>query len=177
MYNVIQIVVCAMTFAGLVPFFVDRKFSYGVGPRMTPNPTVEYWVCVYYFCKLLDFFDTFFIVLGKKTRQLTLLHIWHHASIVPLFGFYISHGHAAGYLASLPLWNSLVHVVMYTHYLVTTIFTFKKMWWKPCITILQMCHHVLIMGYAILSRFYGPPDSVSLSAWYVAVFWGLSILG
>ena len=42
---------------------------------------------VYYCCKLLDFCDTLFMVLGKKTRQFTVLHVWHHASIVPLFAY------------------------------------------------------------------------------------------
>ena len=66
---------------------------------------------VYYCSKLLDFGDTLFMVLGKKTRQYTLLHVWHHGSIVPLFGFYLSSGMGGGFIAALPLWNSLVHVV------------------------------------------------------------------
>jgi hypothetical protein len=103
---------------------------------------------------VLDFCDTLFMVLGKKTRQFTLLHVWHHASIVPLFGYYLSTGMGGGFIAALPLWNSLVHVIMYSHYLVTSIFTFKRMWWKPIITASQMGHHMLIMMYMILNRVY-----------------------
>ena len=45
----------------------------------------------------------------------------HHASIVPLFGYYLSEGMGGGFIAALPLWNSLVHVVMYSHYLLTSL--------------------------------------------------------
>ena len=114
---------------------------------------------VYYCCKLLDFCDTLFMVLGKKTRQYTLLHVWHHASIVPLFGYYLSTGMGGGFISALPVWNSLVHVIMYSHYLITSLFTFKRMWWKPIITASQMGHHVLIMMYMILNRVYVSTES------------------
>ena len=116
---------------------------------------------VYYCCKLLDFCDTLFMVLGKKTRQYTLLHVWHHASIVPLFGYYLSTGMGGGFISALPVWNSLVHVIMYSHYLITSLFTFKRMWWKPIITASQMGHHVLIMMYMILNRVYVRPTATA----------------
>ena len=50
-------------------------------------------------------------VLGKKARQISVLHVWHHGSIVPLFSFYLSTGRGGGFIAALPLWNSLIHVV------------------------------------------------------------------
>jgi hypothetical protein len=89
------------------------EYSYGVG--LQSQPDAEYWVFVYYCCKLLDFGDTVFMVLGKKTRQFTLLHVWHHASIFPLFAYYLNVGIGGGFIASLPLWNSLVHVVSHMH--------------------------------------------------------------
>ena len=154
-YNSTQVIVCSITFAKLLPFFATAEHGYGVG--IVSQATVEYWVFVYYCCKLLDFCDTLFMVLGKKTRQYTLLHVWHHASIVPLFGYYLSTGIGGGFIAALPLWNSLVHVIMYSHYLLTSLFTFKNMWWKPIITASQMGHHVLIMMYMLLNRVYVRP--------------------
>jgi hypothetical protein len=40
--------------------------------------------------------------------------VWHHASIVPLFSFYLSSGRGGGFIAALPLWNSLIHMVSTT---------------------------------------------------------------
>ena len=135
------------------------EHGYGIG--IVSQATVEYWVFVYYCCKLLDFCDTLFMVLGKKTRQYTLLHVWHHASIVPLFGYDLSTGMGGGFISALPVWNSLVHVIMYSHYLITSLFTFKRMWWKPIITASQMGHHVLIMMYMILNRVYVRPTATA----------------
>ena len=56
--------------------------EHGYGLSIVPNATVEYWVFIYYCCKLLDFCDTVFMVLGKRTRQFTLLHVWSaHAPV------------------------------------------------------------------------------------------------
>lgn len=35
----------------------------------------------YYFSKLIEFLDTIFFVLRKKTSQITFLHVYHHASM------------------------------------------------------------------------------------------------
>jgi hypothetical protein len=55
------------------------------------------------------------MVLKKKTRQISLLHLWHHTSIFCLFHIAVLHGAGgdAFYNAAL---NSLIHVVMYSYY-------------------------------------------------------------
>ena len=112
-YNLVQVVVCSVVFAKLLPFFTSSEHGYGFGIKS--QPAIEFWVFVYYCCKVLDFGDTFFMVIGNKTRQFTLLHVWHHASIVPLFAYYLSEGIGGGFIAALPFCNSLVHVVRSSH--------------------------------------------------------------
>lgn len=38
----------------------------------------------YYFGRFIEFFDTFFFVLRKKFRQVSFLHVAHHA-VMPMF--------------------------------------------------------------------------------------------
>lgn len=173
-YNLSQIIICAVVFLKLLPFFLAEDSYYGL--MIVPNATVEWWVFVYYVCKLLDFCDTIFMVLGKKTRQFTVLHVWHHASIVPLFGYYLSAGLGAGSICALPLLNSLVHVVMYTHFLVTSVFTFKNMWWKPIVTSVQMGHHVVLIAMMARCGVTGNPEWTFRMA-ASGILWGVSILG
>lgn len=152
------------------------RAEYGYGLGITPNTTVEWWVFIYYLCKLLDWGDTLFIVLGKKNRQLSLLHLYHHASIVPLFSYYLSSGLGGTYVAGLPLLNSLVHVAMYSHYLITSLVTFKHMWWKPIVTALQIGHHVILAVLMCGTGIYGNPY---WTPWIAAggCLWGMPILG
>jgi elongation of very long chain fatty acids protein 4 len=39
----------------------------------------------YYFSKLIEFFDTIFMILRKHFSQLTFLHIFHHSSMFILW--------------------------------------------------------------------------------------------
>merc|ERR1711957_438005 len=104
------------------------------------------------------------------------LHLWHHSSIVPLFAWILSSGNGAGYCASLPLFNSLVHVIMYFHYFITSIFTFKNMWWKPIVTASQMGHHFFLIVLMSVNYFTNRVDySMDLAFW--GILWGFSILG
>jgi len=174
-YNVIQIIVCTATFAQLLPFFVSSEHRYGIG--LANNETIEFWVFVYYCCKVLDLFDTVIIVFEKRTRQLTLLHVWHHASIVPLFAFYLHTGLGAGSVSTLPLLNSLIHVLMYSHYLVMTLAPKINAWWKPLLTGSQICQHVVLMAYMVTNWLYGGrPDDFTPAVFISGMLWGLSIL-
>lgn len=51
------------------------------GLRMRVTKEHEYYIFVHYLSKFLDLFDTIFIVLKKKDRQLSFLHVYHHATI------------------------------------------------------------------------------------------------
>ena len=39
----------------------------------------------YYFSKFIDFFDTLFFILRKKTKQVTFLHVYHHTTMPTLW--------------------------------------------------------------------------------------------
>merc|ERR1719461_1559067 len=75
---------------------------------------------MHYFSKALDYLDTVFMILRRKDRQLTFLHVFHHSTVLNIWGMllYASHGGStAGFAAMV---NSFVHVVMYSHYLITS---------------------------------------------------------
>jgi len=39
----------------------------------------------FYFSKLLEFIDTIFFVLRKKNGQISFLHVYHHATMFPIW--------------------------------------------------------------------------------------------
>jgi elongation of very long chain fatty acids protein 4 len=81
-YNVAQVMLCSyMTVeAGMVA----ARHDYSVrpcNPFSATAPPIAPVLWLFYVSKVFDFFDTFFIILGKKWHQLSFLHVYHHLTI------------------------------------------------------------------------------------------------
>lgn len=103
----------------------------------------------YYFAKFTEFFDTFFFVMRKKYDQVSTLHVIHHG-IMPMsvwFGVKFTPG---GHSTFFGLLNSLVHIIMYTYYMLSAMGPHmqKYLWWKKYLTALQLIQFVAIMVHA-----------------------------
>lgn len=81
-YNMIQVMLCSYMCieAGIR--------AYSAGYTLTPcnyfnheNPPIAFILYVFYISKILDFLDTVFIILEKRWKQLSFLHVYHHTSI------------------------------------------------------------------------------------------------
>eukprot|EP00045_Choanoeca_perplexa_P008698 m.81821 g.81821 ORF g.81821 m.81821 type:complete len:294 (-) comp14582_c0_seq1:856-1737(-) len=127
-YNVIQVAVCGYMTYGLLQE-TSRAQPVVISGITLPNvfalayqPTKrsEYFVLVHYLSKFLDFFDTLFIVLRKKDSQFSFLHVYHHATIGPIWGLLLYLDYGAGTAIFGALINSFTHVLMYSHYFVTS---------------------------------------------------------
>lgn len=115
-YNVSQIMLCAyMTIeAGLLAY----RNNYTLMPCNvydTKNPPVANLLWLFYVSKIWDFWDTIFIVLGKKWRQLSFLHVYHHTTIF-LFYWLNSHVNYDSDIYLTIVLNGFIHTVMYTYY-------------------------------------------------------------
>lgn len=100
---------------------------------------------IFHVSKFYELIDTFLLIV--RGRPLTLLHVWHHTSVM-----YETWGwlHFRVPLAIFGLWfNTLVHVIMYTYYAMALLghrFPFKK-----AITKLQIIQ--FITGFVFLVPF------------------------
>ena len=68
---------------------------------------------LFYASKVLDFVDTFFIVIGKKWKQLSFLHVYHHTTIF-LFYWLNLHVNYDGDIYLTIVLNGAIHTIMYT---------------------------------------------------------------
>ncbi|KAJ1526976.1 hypothetical protein ONE63_008521 [Megalurothrips usitatus] len=93
----------------------------------------------YYMLKIADLLDTVFFVLRKKSRQISFLHVYHHTGMI-LIGYFSTKFLAGGHGAFIGLANSLVHTVLYSHYLISILNPElgRHGWWKKYITQMQM---------------------------------------
>uniref|UniRef100_A0A8C5QFB0 Elongation of very long chain fatty acids protein n=1 Tax=Leptobrachium leishanense TaxID=445787 RepID=A0A8C5QFB0_9ANUR len=105
-------------------------------------------ICVlwwYYFSKLIEFMDTFFFILRKNSHQITVLDVYHHASLLNIWWFvmnWVPCGHSY-FGATL---NSFIHVLMFSYYGLSAIAAMRPyLWWKKYITQCQLTQCVLTM--------------------------------
>ncbi|XP_043508603.1 elongation of very long chain fatty acids protein-like [Frieseomelitta varia] len=110
----------------------------------------------YFMCKLIEMLDTVFFVLRKKDRQISALHVYHHA-IMPFCAWvgirFVPNGHGT----FLGVINAFIHIIMYAYYMLTSIGPHmnKYLWWKKYITILQLVQFVLVFVHTAQLFFNG----------------------
>ncbi|CAL1294812.1 unnamed protein product [Larinioides sclopetarius] len=115
-------------------------------------------VCwVFFFSKFLEFADTIFAVLRKKSNQVSKLHVFHH-SIAPCTIWYAVKYGPGGYNTSLMMLNSFVHIWMYLYYGLAAVGPKiqKYLWWKKYITVLQLIQFVISMVFWTQVYFFPP---------------------
>ena len=81
-YNVVQIMLCSYMCIESAVRAYDAKYTLlPCNPFNQTNPPIAFILYVFYLSKILDFFDTFFIICEKRWKQLSFLHVYHHFSI------------------------------------------------------------------------------------------------
>eukprot|EP00210_Caulerpa_lentillifera_P005371 g5133.t1 len=113
---------------------------------------------IHYVSKAYEFVDTFIMILKKNTRQITFLHVYHHATtFFPIWWSVIVYGPggAAYFCCAM---NSFVHIWMYAYYLLSGLGV-KLRAFKPIITYGQMIQFVMYISqglYMLITDCYRP---------------------
>ncbi|XP_017836175.2 elongation of very long chain fatty acids protein F-like [Drosophila busckii] len=146
-YNVYNAMVFAYIFYHM---FIEPKYDFRCMETMQlddPHKNVERYISyAYYINKVIDLLDTVFFVLRKSYKQITFLHVYHHAMMV-FAVYWVSRLYGFGaQFAVLGLLNSFVHAIMYYYYFISAMYPSLKqsIWWKQYITITQLLQFVLI---------------------------------
>jgi len=144
MYNITQVVLSLAMTVGLAPYLVNNM--YNLGGSFTAD--IEFWILVHYAAKFFDMMDTVFMVLRKSDKQLSFLHLYHHLTIGMIWGMLLHWGVGNG-TAFFGAWiNSLVHALMYTHYLLASFGVHNP--FKKYLTQFQMLQFGLCILHAVL---------------------------
>lgn len=139
----------------LINAYVALLLAQGTGGRvwgigMPDSAAVRHGVFLHYLCKYLDMLDTVIIVLRKKGEQLSFLHLWHHSTIVAVWGWvYYTWPAATGTMAyAYGAWvNSCVHVIMYFYYGLTAVGI--KPPFKKLVTVVQLTQFASCIVHAL----------------------------
>nr|WPT09942.1 elongation of very long chain fatty acids 4 protein [Namalycastis rhodochorde] len=179
LYNAAMVIVNFHIFYELLVCSTIRGYSYSCQlVDYTDNPyevriaKALWW---FYFSKCLEFMDTFFFILRKKNSQISFLHVYHHATMFPIWwvGVKWVPGGQAFFGAMM---NSFIHVIMYTYYGLAALGPqFQKyLWWKRYLTRIQLVQFVLGMVHAAQSLLVGCPFPLWMQ--WALIFYGATIL-
>jgi len=139
--------------AGMVAYRSGYSIFTPCNPYNASDPPVGNLLWLFYVSKIWDFWDTIFIILNKKWKQLSFLHVYHHTTIF-LFYWLNSHVCYDGDIFLTILLNGFIHTVMYTYYFIcmhTKVPETGKslsIWWKSSLTMFQMIQFICMMSQA-----------------------------
>lgn len=136
--------------------FIDAG-SYVCNISAKPNTSETQYIAfvfwIFYAQKFWEFMDTWFFLLRRSFRQVTFLHIFHHSSITFVVGSILPFDYSGDMFLPIFL-NACVHVLMYSHYLVTAMGI--KSWWRQYLTTLQLLQFCAITLQSGLAWRVGP---------------------
>ena len=152
-YNMVVIVINIYMFFGFVYHgYLRGRYSLICNPidfSSTEDGEHEYEILkliyIYYLSKLIDFSDTFFMVVRKKFDQVSFLHVYHHSSMLVIWWFGVKYG-GGGDMIFGPMLNSFVHIIMYMYYLAALFKT--KIPGKSHVTKLQLVQFFMVITQA-----------------------------
>ena len=140
-----------------------RKNKYHLWGNEYKQSEVEMakYIYIFYISKIYEFVDTFIMLLKGNIKQISFLHVYHHATISFIWWMITrkAPGGDAYFSAAL---NSWVHVCMYTYYLSAALLGKNKhvrkkyLWWGKYLTQLQILQFVLNLLQAMYCSAYSP---------------------
>ncbi|CAG2058889.1 unnamed protein product [Timema podura] len=152
-YNILQVLANAYLFYGTLTSGWTDKIDLGCYPiKYEDDPDLKLAGMVWklYILKIVDLLDTMFFVLRKKNNQVTFLHVYHHVSTIAIT--FLGAKYFPGGGATFPILpNTLVHVLMYTYYLLALQgpeMQKKLTRFKKYLTTIQLVQFVMMVAHA-----------------------------
>ena len=133
-YNLTQMMVCSYMCIEAVMIAVRNNYSLVCNSYTNPSPLADL-LWFFYLSKILDFCDTFFIILGNKWNQLSFLHVYHHSTIFLIYWLNLQTNYGGDVYLTIVL-NGTIHAIMYTYYFVSM--HTSDIWWKKYLTTAQL---------------------------------------
>lgn len=166
LYNVVQVVLCTWmcVMAGVEAY--KRGFSLICNEFNEKEEGLATVLWVFYLSKILDFLDTFFIVVrgGASWNQFSFLHTYHHVTIFLVYWLNANAGFD-GDIYFTVVANSFVHAVMYSYYAARILGIEIKN--KHLVTQLQMFQFVCMISQAAYILVNGCPFPTNITKMYL----------
>eukprot|EP00243_Klebsormidium_subtile_P002537 TRINITY_DN15084_c0_g1_i1.p1 TRINITY_DN15084_c0_g1~~TRINITY_DN15084_c0_g1_i1.p1 ORF type:complete len:301 (+),score=25.55 TRINITY_DN15084_c0_g1_i1:146-1048(+) len=150
LHNCFLFVLSAFMGGGLIAEAVRNRYSLWHNRYEPSQLAMARLLYLFFISKIYEFGDTFIMLLKRNTRQVSILHVYHHCSVALIWWLIVYHapGGEAYFSAAL---NSWVHVAMYLYYLLSAaigkdpVRRKKYLWWGRYLTMMQMTQFIINM--------------------------------
>jgi elongation of very long chain fatty acids protein 4 len=178
-----MVVVCHNLFlTGLSLYMCLGCFGEAIKNRFTlfgngynaEHKSLAWFIYVFYVSKFMEFADTLIMLWKGNVHQVSVLHVYHHASIAPIWWIIArsAPGGEAYWSAGL---NSLVHVFMYMYYCCSALKIDRRyLTWAKYLTMFQMTQFVSNMVQSSYDVMF--PCSYNSALIYLLFFYMISLL-
>jgi elongation of very long chain fatty acids protein 4 len=166
LYNIAQVMLCSYMCIEAVIVAKRSNFNLVCNSYDAKHPPMANVLWLFYASKVLDFVDTFFIIVGKKWKQLSFLHVYHHTTIF-LFYWLNLHVNYDGDIYLTIVLNGAIHTIMYTRVFPAPAIFYRRdrprpnhryyfvsmhtrdIWWKKYLTLAQLVQFTCMNAQAI----------------------------
>lgn len=153
LYNFFMVTLSGYMFLRCVQLAIRDNDSVFCVPQHTgvKGEEMAQLVWIFTYSKIVEFLDTMFMLIEGRYRQISFLHVYHHATILSYWFVILWQSPGSDAYFSLA-GNSFIHVLMYGYYLLAS-FGYSP-WWKFYITKAQIaqfclfCVQSVYVGYA-----------------------------
>jgi len=150
-YNLYQALLNIWGIYETIKFVYTSGMSvWGNSPDTTANGyRISFLIWMHYNNKYVELLDTVFMVLRKKSKQISFLHCYHHCLLIWSWFLVlkICGGGGDSYFGATV--NSFIHVLMYTYYLVTLLGYKVPRFIKSNLTKCQMVQFMVCASHSI----------------------------
>ncbi|KAK4724125.1 hypothetical protein R3W88_026904 [Solanum pinnatisectum] len=116
-----------------------------------PRGPLFFWANFFYLSKILEFIDTLLIILSSsKSRRLTFLHVYHHATTPVICYLALCNVNSMIHVGVIT--NASVHVIMYAYFFFCA--TGKRSGWKKIVTNCQIFQFIIYFMGAVVVMYY-----------------------
>lgn len=169
--SIISIYTAASSFYGIY----EQKSIFS----LKPSDRLRISFYFYWLSKNIELLDTLFMILRRRIRQVTFLHVYHHSGMVVFSEF--AYRYCPYPAIALPLGiNSVIHIFLYYYYGICSLHPGNPPKWKKRLTQFQLVQFFigvihtsfgyLYHGFCIYGSLYGLTMILLFSNFYYNAF-------
>lgn len=151
-HNIVSICLSLYMFVGIAIHTKTHNYTWMGNELDQSDTTLANYLWIFHLTKYYECMDTFIMIFRKSFRQITFLHVYHHATMI-VFTWMVLYNHPGGDFYLGPMLNSFVHVWMYIYYLCASFLDKKRkvkyLWWSKYLTQLQIIQFFINLYHSI----------------------------